>query len=129
MTELRDSVFSNKNDLSKETIKKYQLKSIEDANKDLVEYSGWDMATPVSAVALNIEEGNHISQCLLTMLGLTDPKRIDATTVFGQSYKGDDHQIKIEGIELQKLRFRGTMTSDWLGSEDFTYVIQRPSTS
>ena len=129
MSELRDSVFGNKNDLSKETIKKYQLKSIEDINKDLVEYSGWDMMAPVAAVALKIEEGNHISQCLLILFGTTDPKRINATTVCGQSYKGTGHQIKIEGVDPLKLIFRGTMTSAWLGPEDITYVIQRPSTS
>ena len=51
-------------------------------------------------------------------------------SVFGESYKGgDDHQVKIGKIELQKFCFRGVLVSDWLGPQDFSFSVQRPSAS
>ena len=129
MSDLRDQVFKNTENLDEETIKKYKLKSVEDINKDLVEYATWDMVSPVAAVSLTLDNENKINQCCLNIFGETDPKRVEAATVFGNDFKGKDHQIKIERINLQRLRFRGTMVSDWLGPQDFTYVVQRPSIS
>ena len=129
MSVLRDSIFGNKNVLSEEAIAKYKLKSIEDINKDLVDYAAWDMIQPTASVALILKDG-RIDQTMLNLLGETDQKRFDVKTLFGESYKGgDDHQIRIGKIELQKFCFRGSLVSDWLGPQDFSYSVQRPSAS
>ena len=129
MSELRDKVFLNKEELQMDSIRKYQLNSIEDINKDLVDYSAWDMATPVSAVSLNIGNDAQISQASFHVFGDTDPKRLDAKTVFGDNYQGENHQVKIERIDLQKLIFRGSLVSEWMGPQEFSYSVQRPSSS
>ena len=127
MSVLRDAYFKNKNILSSEAISKYKLNNIEEIHKDLVDYSAWDMAQPIATVALILKEG-RIDQALLTMLGETDQKRFDVKAIFGESYKGgDDHQVKIGKIELQKFCFRGNLVSDWLGPQEFPHSVQRPS--
>ena len=128
MSELKDKVFGNKDELSEETIKKYRLKALEDVGKDLVEFSNWDLKTPVASVALVLDNGEP-NQSILSLHGESDPKRIDANTVFGNDYKGEDHQIRIGKIELQKFTFRGTLVSDWVGPQEFPHSVQRPSAS
>ena len=105
MMQLHDNVFANEDDLPMESIKKQKLKCLEDISKDLMEFSSWDGSSPASAISLILERGIEISQCIPSLFGTTDPKRIDAKTVFGDSYGGSDHQVRIEGIELQKFRF------------------------
>ena len=62
--------------------------------KDLVEFGGWDMASPGATVGLLLRN-NVIDQCLLNLVGESDPKRLDARTVFGEEYKGGaDHQVR-----------------------------------
>ena len=129
MMQLHDNVFANEDDLPMESIKKQKLKCLEDISKDLMEFSSWDGSSPASAISLILERGIEISQCIPSLFGTTDPKRINAKTVFGDSYGGSDHQVRIEGIELQKFRFRGGLISDWLGPQDVNYTVQRPSTS
>ena len=77
------------------------------------------MESPVAAVSLTVGERNKIEQCSLHIFGETDPKCLDAKTVFGEGYGGPEHQIKIDRIELQKLIFRGSLVSDWLNPNDF----------
>ena len=128
MSTLRDPVFNNKDVLSVETIKKYRIKCLEDISQDLVEYSAWDEVLPVATVSLVLRDGN-LDQCIPGILGVTDVKRIDAKTVFGSDYRGNEHQVKIGKIELVKFRFRGSLVSDWLGPQEFPHVVQRPATS
>ena len=58
-----------------------------------------------------VKEGN-IDQGVVNLLGETETKRVDAKTILGEQYKGDDHQIKIGKVELQKFRFHGSLVSD-----------------
>ena len=92
MSELHDSVCKQNEDLSLENIRKLCVKSIEEVDRDLVDYAGWDMASPISAVSLKMGERNVIEQCSLH--------------VFGENYGGSDHQIKVDKVELQNLIFR-----------------------
>ena len=128
MAVLKDPIFQNRDVLESDGIKKYRIKSIEDINQDLVEFSAWDGTQMVATVALIITEG-IIGQCIPNILGETDTKRVEARVIFGEEYRGEDHQIKIGKVEVQKFRFRGSLISDWLGPQDFNYTVQRPSTS
>ena len=128
MSELHEEMFKNKGIIPVDTLSKFKLKCLEDIGKDLVEYGSWDMAVPVAALGLIVQEG-QVSQCVLTLHGGTDPKRIDAKVVFGENYRGADQHIKIDSVDLQKLRFRGTMVSQWMSSQEFDYRVMRPSTS
>ena len=121
-------MFNNKDNLSEDTIRKYRIKCLEDVSQDLVEYSAWDEVLPVATVSLNLKDGN-LDQCIPSILGITDIKRIDAKTVFGSNYKGEEHQVKVGKIELVKFKFRGSLVSDWLGPNEFPHVVQRPATS
>ena len=128
MSVLKDPVFTNRKVLDNDNIKKYRLKSLEEISQDLVEFSAWDREQLVATVALVMKEGN-IDQCIPNILGETDNKRIEAKVIFGDEYEGQDHQIRIGKIELQKFRFRGSLISDWLGPQEFPYSVQRPSTT
>ena len=128
MSELKDKIFGNNGVLSEESIKKYKLNALEDIGKDLVEFSNWDLKTPVATVALVLESGEP-GQCILNLHGETDQKRLDAKTVFGQDYKGEGHQVRMGKIELQKFVFRGSLVSDWVSPQNFPYTVQRPSIS
>ena len=123
MTEMKDKVFKNKEEFNSTMIKKYKLNSLEDVEKDLMEFWGWDLGTHVATVALRMKD-NSIDQCTLHLLRETDQKRLDVRTVFGKGYK-----IRMGKVDLQKFRFRGTMVSDWLGPQDFPHSVQRPATT
>ena len=107
---------------------KFRIKSLENIGRDLVEYSAWDLVQPVATVALVLKEGN-IDQCVPGLLGELDPKRVDAKIIFGDQYKGEDHQVRFGKVELQKFRFRGSLVSDWLSPQEFPNTVQRPSTT
>ena len=129
MSILKDEIFANRDVLPVETLKKYHLKSLEDIVQDLVDYSSWDLSQPMATIALLLKEGK-VDQCVPTILGESDPKRVDARTIFGDDYKGgNDHQIKIGKVELQRFRFRGSLVSDWLSPQEFSFTVQRPSTA
>ena len=128
MSELREEIFKNQGIIPADTLSKFKIKGIEDIDKDLVEFGSWDMAIPVAAVGLVVREG-QVNQCVLTLHGGTDPKRLDAKIVFGESYKGKEQHIKIESVDLQKFCFRGTMVSQWMSPQEFSYRVMRPSAS
>ena len=128
MSLLRHQVFLFKESLPSEVIIKYKLRSIENITEDLMEFSAWDRSQPVATVVLVLKEGS-IDQCITNVLGESDVKRVDARTIFGDEYRGEDHQIKIGKVELQKFRFRGSLVSDWMGPQEFPHSVQRPSTT
>ena len=129
MSELKDKVFENTEELDAETIKKYRVNSVEEIEKDLVEFGGWDTATPGATIALVVKQGS-VDQCILNLVGETDPKRMDARTVFGEGYGGgSDHQVRVGKLDLQKFRFRGSLVSEWMSPQEFPHCVQRPATT
>ena len=129
MSEIKDKIFENMGELENDTLKKYRLKSIEDIEKDLVEFGGWDTAAPGATVALVLKQGD-IGQCVLSLVGETDGKRLDAKTVFGEAYTGgSDHQVRVGKVDLQKFCFRGTLVSEWMSPQEFPHCVQRPATT
>ena len=92
MSELHEEIFKNQGIIPADTLSKFKIKGIEDIDKDLVEFGSWDMAIPVAAVGLVVREG-QVNQSVLTLHGGTDPKRLDAKIVFGESYKGKEQHI------------------------------------
>ena len=123
MAELRDKVFENTDELDLEALTKYKLKSIEDIEKDLVEFGGWDTASQAATVALKMRN-NNIDQCILHLVGETDPKRMDAKTVFGDGYTGgSEHQVRVGKVDLQKFCSQGKLVSNWLSPQQFLHCV------
>ena len=85
--------------------------------------------TKVGCLAFRVDRQGKITNDILHLLGVSEPKRLDAKLVFGKDYTHDDHQVKVEKIDLSHFRFRGGLRSAFLGSSEFTWSVVRPSKS
>ena len=85
--------------------------------------------TKVGCLAFRVDRRGKITNDILHLLGVSEPKRLDAKLVFGKDYTHDDHQVKVEKIDLSHFRFRGGLRSAFLGSSEFTWSVVRPSKS
>ena len=85
--------------------------------------------TKVGCLAFRVDRQGKITNDILHLLGVSEPKRLDAKLVFGKDYAHDDHQVKVEKIDLSHFRFRGGLRSAFLGSSEFTWSVVRPSKS
>ena len=79
-------------------------------------------------VAVRIDRQGTITQDMIHLVGLTEPKRLDARTIFGKDYPHEGHQVQLEKVDLATFRFRGGLRSAFLGPSEFDRSIVRPST-
>ena len=128
MSNLRELVFYNNDELHLDKIKGFKIAGVEDIKDDLMNYCDWDRNTPVVAIAQVVNNG-AIQQIIIHLEGHPEAKRMDAKSVFGSGYVGEDHVIKIGRFDLGSLTFHGQTMSEWLGSNQFKWVVQRPSTT
>ena len=127
--ELDEEAFQGREKITRQTIENFRVKGLEDIGQDLKEHDGWDGVTKVGCLAFRIDRQGTITQDILHLLGATEPKRLDARVVFGKEYEHEDHQVKVEKVDLSHFRFRGSLKSAFLGSSEFTWSVWRPSKS
>ena len=125
---MKDAFFEGREKIPRKRILDSRIKGVEDIRADLEEYSGWD-GSKVATVALRLDRDGSIEQDIVHLEGFTDPKRMDATVVFGKEYGGQDHQVRIGKIDLSAFRFRGSLCSAHLEPTEFEWKVQRPATS
>ena len=125
--ELEDEIFLGKDKIERKTIEEFRIKGLEEIATDLKEHDNWDGVTKVGCLAVRVDRHGSISQDILHLLGATEAKRLDAKVVFGNEYQHEDHQVKIEKVDLSHFRFRGSLRSAFLGSGEFNWTVMRPS--
>ena len=87
---------------------------LEEIAKDLREHGDWDGVTKVGCLAFRVDRQGKITNDILHLLGVSEPKRLDAKLVFGKDY---NHQ-KMTNI-MHVLLFLDTfrLMSDQVPSE------------
>ena len=126
--ELTDDIFNAEGILPRDELVKFIIQGVEDIRDDIIQYQDYDGVTPVVAFIVGTKDGD-ITACMMHVEGETDPRRIDAKTAFGKDYSGGpDHQVKMEKIQLARLRWRGGLVSDWLSPTEWDWSVQRLST-
>ena len=128
-TELEEEIFKGKEKIERKDVENFRIKGLEEIAKDMREHSDWDGVTKVGNVAVRVDRQGKITQDILHLLGSSEPKRLDARLVFGKEYGHEDHQVKVEKVDLSYFRFRGGLRSAFLGSSEFTWSVVRPSKS
>ena len=128
-TELEEEIFKGKEKIERKDVENFRIKGLEEIAKDMREHSDWDGVTKVGNVAVRVDRQGKITQDILHLLGSSEPKRLDARLVFGKEYGHEDHQVKVEKVDLSYFRFRGGLRSSFLGSSEFTWSVVRPSKS
>ena len=127
--ELDEEVFRGREKVARKDIEDFRIKGLEEIEKDMKEHGDWDGVAKVGCLAFRVDRQGKPTQDILHLLGASEPKRLDAKLVFGKDYKHDDHQVKVEKVNLSHFRFRGSLRSAFLGSSEFVWGVWRPSKS
>ena len=127
-TLLEEEVFKGKEPIERSKIEEFRVKGLQDLAGDLKEYEAWDGISKVVCVAVRIDRQGTITQDMIHLVGLTEPKRLDARTIFGKDYPHEGHQVQLDKVDLATFHFRGGLRSAFLGPSEFDWSIVRPST-
>ena len=127
--ELDEEVFRGREKIARKDIENFRIKGLEEISKDMKEHGDWDGVAKAGCLAFRVDRQGKITQDILHLLGASEPKRLDAKLVFGKEYKHDDHQVKVDKVDLSHFRFRGNLRSAFLGASEFVWGVWRPSKS
>ena len=122
-TESSASIFNNNEVISNDelTITTGGSEAIQELVKNT---ASWDGSSPVAAVGITINADGDVTMSEVFLMGTKDGTKIDATVLFG----GERHEndcVKISSISLADFLFKGSLVSEWIDNNDFTWVYRK----
>ena len=97
--ELDEEVFRGREKIARKDVVDFRIRGLEEIAKDLREHGDWDGVTKVGCLAFRVDRQGKITNDILHLLGVSEPKRLDAKLVFGKDYNHADHQVKVKKID------------------------------